>query len=76
MSDNDRITQLEQQLRAALGRISELEARVQTIRKNTNRAISGHATILESLVDHTRYVPPAGRKLVFPRTAVDVGEAA
>jgi hypothetical protein len=73
MSDTEPITQLEQQLRTALTRIAELEAQVETIRQNTNQAISGHASILESLVDHTRYVPPAGRKLVFPRTPVDVG---
>lgn len=67
------IVQLEQQLHAALNRISKLEAEVQAIRKNTNQAITGHASILESLVDHTRYVPAANMKLAFPRAPVDVG---
>jgi hypothetical protein len=66
------IAQLKQQLRAPLNRISELEAQVQTVRQNTNQALSGHAGILERLVDHTKYVPLARRKLVFPRTPIDV----
>lgn len=65
-NDSQRIAALEL-------RISELEALVKTMRKNSNNAIAGHAAILESLVNHTSYVPPAGRKLVFPRTPVDIG---
>jgi hypothetical protein len=56
-------------------RIIQLESLVATMRQNTNRALDGHARILESLVDHTGYVPAAGKKLIFPRTAVDVGSS-
>lgn len=55
-------------------RIDELETLVAKIRKNTNQAIKGHAVVLESLVDHTKYVPASGRRLIFPRVPVDVGE--
>jgi len=54
-------------------RVIQLESLVATMRANTNQAITGHAAILEGLVNHTKYVPGPGRKLKFPRTPVDVG---
>ena len=66
INDTQRIEQLEREVR-------DLAAFVSRICKNTNAALTGHAAILESLVDHTKYVPAAGKRLRFPRTPVDVG---
>jgi hypothetical protein len=65
MSDADKIAKLEKS-------VADLERKLETVVQNANIALTGHATILGRLVDYTKFVPAAGKKLSFPRVPVDV----
>lgn len=66
MSDTERITKLERSLREALNSISELEGKLDTLRKNHWSAIVGHELILFRLVNHTKCPAAPGKSFKFP----------
>jgi predicted RNase H-like nuclease (RuvC/YqgF family) len=65
---------LQQQLSDALERISTLERDIQRIRQNTNSALQGNASMIETLVAHTGCQPARGQYFIFG-TQFDVGHS-
>jgi predicted RNase H-like nuclease (RuvC/YqgF family) len=67
MTDTQRITQLESQLREALNRINQLEEKIETIRGNVNGNIDGHTRVLNEISTHLGI-----RKRFTFKTGIDV----